>query len=132
MADINSRSALHDAPLKTALVSMLADITAIRATLGGVLAGSATIDPASLVDAAGATATITVTGAALGDFAMVSAPYDLQGITVTAYVSAADTVSVRIQNESGGTLDLASGTWRARVIPQASFAAPAALTTTTS
>ncbi len=78
-------------------------------------AGSATIDPASLIDAAGATATITVTGAALGDFAIVSAPYDLQGLTVTAYVSAANTVSVRIQNESGATVDLASGTWKAVV-----------------
>jgi hypothetical protein len=78
--------------------------------------GSATLDPASLVDGAGTTLTIAVTGAALGDFALVAPPYDLQGITVTAYVSAAGTVSVRIQNESGGTVDLASGTWRAQVI----------------
>lgn len=82
----------------------------------GALSGSATLDPTSLVDGAGATMTITVTGAALGDFAMVAAPYDLSGISVTAYVSAASTVSVRIQNESGGTLDLASGTWKALVL----------------
>ncbi len=74
--------------------------------------GSATIDVASLADAVGATSTITVTGAALGDFVMVSHSLDLQGITVTAYVSAANTVSVRFQNESGGTIDLASGTVR--------------------
>lgn len=78
--------------------------------------GSATIDPASLIDAAGATATITVTGAKLGDFVMIAAPYDLQGLTVTPYVSAANTVTVRIQNESGGTVDLASGTWKALVL----------------
>jgi hypothetical protein len=45
----------------------------------------------------------------------VSFSLDLQGITVTAYVSAANTVSVRFQNESGGTLDLGSGTLRVRV-----------------
>ena len=47
---------------------------------------------------------------------MVAAPYDLQGITVTAYVSAIDVVKIRIQNETGGVIDLASGTWRVRVV----------------
>ncbi len=79
------------------------------------LEGSATYDPPSLGDGVGATTTVTVTGAALGDYADASFSLDLQGITVTAYVSSANTVSVRFQNESGGTLDLASGTLRARV-----------------
>jgi hypothetical protein len=83
--------------------------------IAGYLSGSATFDPASLADAAGATTTVTVTGAALGDFASASFSQPLQGITVTAWVSATDTVSVRFQNESGGVLDLASGTLRARV-----------------
>lgn len=82
------------------------------------LSGSATYDPPSLADGAGATTTVTVTGAALGDFAEASFSLDLQGITVTAWVSAANTVSVRFQNESGGVLDLASGTLRARVRKQ--------------
>lgn len=76
--------------------------------------GSATYDPASLVDGAGATTTVTVTGAALGDFAQASFSLDLQGITLTAWVSAANTVSVRFQNETTGTIDLGSGTLRAR------------------
>jgi Na+/citrate or Na+/malate symporter len=76
------------------------------------LVGSATLDVASLVDAAGATSTITATGVVLGDFVLVSFGVDLQGITVTAYVSAADTISVRVQNETGGTIDLASTTVR--------------------
>jgi parallel beta-helix repeat protein len=83
---------------------------------GGFLKGSASYDTASLVDGAGATTTVTVTGAALGDFVEgVSASVDLQGITVTAYVSAADTVAVRYQNETTGTIDLASHTLRVRV-----------------
>lgn len=78
--------------------------------------GSATYDPASLLDGAGATTTVTVTGAALGDFVTgVSFSLDLQGILLTAYVSAADTVAVRFQNETGGTIDLASGTIRVMV-----------------
>lgn len=77
--------------------------------------GSATYDPASLVDGAGATTTVSLTGVALGDFVEASFSNDLQGVTLTAWVSAANTVSVRFQNETGGTLDLASGTLRARV-----------------
>lgn len=77
-------------------------------------AGSATYDPGSLADGVGATTTVTATGAALGDSASATFSLDLQGITLTAWVSAANTVSVRFQNESGGTLDLASGTLRVR------------------
>lgn len=88
------------------------------------LFGSATFDPASLVDAAGATTTVTVTGAVLGDYVpFYSFSLDLQGITVTAWVSAANTVSVRFQNESGGTLDLASGTLRVVVAKAVNFSA---------
>ena len=83
---------------------------------GAILSGSATYDPPNLLDGAGATTTVTVTGAALGDLVeCVSFSLDLQGITVTGYVSAANTVSVRFQNESGGTLDLGSGTLLVRV-----------------
>jgi hypothetical protein len=85
-----------------------------------VYAGSATWDPGSLLDGAGETSSaITVTGAAFGDFVLVSAPYDLQGITCSAYVSAANAVTVRLQNETGVTVDLASGTWNAIVLSRA-------------
>ena len=78
--------------------------------------GSATWDPGNLADGAGETsASVAVTGAALGDFAIASAPYDLQGITCTAYVDATDSVRIRLQNETGGPINLASGTWRVRV-----------------
>jgi hypothetical protein len=88
----------------------------VTQTGGQLMTGSATYDPGSLADGAGATTTVTVTGAALGDFVEgVSFSNDLQGITVTGWVSAANTVSVRFQNESGGVLDLASGTLRVRV-----------------
>lgn len=76
-----------------------------------------TYNPGSLVDGAGETYLVTgVVGATLGDFVLVSAPYDLVGITVTGYVQANSVVAIRVQNESTATVDLASGTWRVLVI----------------
>jgi hypothetical protein len=80
------------------------------------LEGSDTWNPGNLADGAGETKSITVTGAALGDFVLVSAPYDLQDILCTAYVQAANTVEVRLQNESTGAINFGSGTWKVRVI----------------
>ncbi len=75
--------------------------------------GTATYDPPSLADGAGVTTTVTVTGAALGDPAVASLAVDLQGIIINASVSATNTVAVRLQNETGATLDLASATLKA-------------------
>jgi len=70
-------------------------------------------DPGSLADGVGETsAAIAVVGAGLGATAVQCiAPYDLQGITLNAYVSASNACKARLQNETGGTIDLASGTW---------------------
>ena len=73
-------------------------------------------DPANLVDGAGETTTYTTKGAELGDFVVISFNKDLSGITATGYVSASGTTSVRLQNESGGTLNLASGSIKIIII----------------
>lgn len=86
------------------------------ATYHRLIVGSNTYDPPSLVDGAGASTTVTVSGAILGDFAIASFSSSTQGITVSANVTSTDTVTVRFQNETGGTIDLASGTLSALVI----------------
>jgi hypothetical protein len=97
-----------------------ADTVKIRLTRPtSLLYATATYNPGNLVDGAGETsAGITVTGAALNDAVLVFPPYDLQGLTVTGYVSAADTVKIRVQNESVSTVDLASGSWQVAVVPR--------------
>jgi len=76
-----------------------------------------TWNPGAITNASGILSTaITVTGAALGDFVTVAAPYDLQGIDATAYISAANTAKIRLSNLTGATVTLASGTWRVRVV----------------
>ena len=104
---------------KAAITLLRRLFTAMRTSM---LYGSATYDAASLADGAGATGTVTVTGAALGDMVVgLSFGVDLQGMTCTAYVSAANTVSFRLQNESGGAVDLASTTVRTVVAKKDSF-----------
>ena len=77
----------------------------------------ATLNASSLADGAGENNTIAVPGVKLGDIVLnVSMGVDVSGISITPYVSAADVVSIRFQNESGGTLDLASTTVRCVVV----------------
>lgn len=71
------------------------------------------LDVTSLNDAAGATVTVAVPGVALGDMVIgFSISVSTAGITVTSDVTADNLVSIRFQNESGGTLDLAPATVR--------------------
>ena len=72
---------------------------------------TATINADSLSDGAGDTDTVAVPGVALGDMVLgFSTGVDRAGITITGYVNAANSVTLRVQNESGGTVDLASTT----------------------
>lgn len=88
----------------------------IDAAVGKVLTGNKTHDWASVAAGAQATTTVTVTGAALGDFvAGVSVGVDLAGCRLSGYVSAADTVTVVLHNGTGGAVDLASTTLRVLV-----------------
>jgi hypothetical protein len=75
-----------------------------------VRSNSVTYDPPSLNDGDGVTTTVACAGVSLGDYVSASFSNDLQGIMMTAWISSANTVSVRFQNETGGVLDLASGT----------------------
>ena len=72
-----------------------------------------TWDPGSLADGVGETSSaIAVPGAVLGStIVQCVAPYDLQGITLNAWVDAANSCKARLQNETTGTINLASGTW---------------------
>lgn len=71
--------------------------------------GSKTYDPRRIADGAAHSTTVTCIGARMGMIASAAISIDQAGVTLTAYVSAADTVTVRYQNESGGgAVDLAS------------------------
>ena len=76
-----------------------------------------TFNPISLADGEGVSSSgIYVVGANFGDFVLVSAPYSLTGLICTAYVANTNYVQIRLQNETGGTVDLADGVWKIKVI----------------
>ena len=52
---------------------------------------------------------ITVTGAALGDFARASFSLDVADLELSAQVTAANTVTVSLSNNTGGAIDLGEG-----------------------
>lgn len=87
-----------------------------------VIPFTATVDPGSAAAGAEVSGTITVTGAALGDFVELAPGVDLQTLLLSATVISADTVEWVLNNETGGVVDLASSTWKGIVKkPNAAF-----------
>jgi hypothetical protein len=84
------------------------------ATVDGRWTGTNTVDVASIAAGAIGTLTVTVTGASTGDDVDLGPPAAIEaGLTWCGFVSAANTVTVRIHNTTGAPIDPASATWRA-------------------
>jgi hypothetical protein len=79
------------------------------------LQASATWDPPNIADGDEAATDVTCDDAELGDFAIASFSLDVSDLSLTADVTAADTVTCVLANNTGGAVDLASGTVRVRV-----------------
>lgn len=76
-----------------------------------------TWDPGNLASGAQTTTTVTVTGVEIARENLVTVGFnkDLQAMRLTGYVSADNTVTVVLRNDTGGAIDLASGTLRVGV-----------------
>ena len=80
------------------------------------LSGSASLNFPSIAANATSTLTITVTGATVGRPVALGPPAAIEsGLSWCGYVSAADTVTIRLRNTTGSAIDPASGTWTALV-----------------
>lgn len=76
------------------------------------LSGSTTWTPGTIANGASSSTTVTVNGTKFGDVYQTSFDATLQGCTMTASVSAADTVTVVITNNTGTSKTFGSGTVR--------------------
>jgi acetyltransferase-like isoleucine patch superfamily enzyme len=81
-----------------------------------VYTAATAVDPASIAAGAELSGTITVTGAALGDFVMIAPGVDLQTLILSATVISANTVEWVLMNETAGAIDLTSSTWNVVVL----------------
>ena len=80
------------------------------------LTGSATLDFPSTNAHSSSDLTLTVTGAAVGDIVILGTPVQDIDATYTAFVSLANTVTVRFNHYGSGTTNPASGTFKVYVI----------------
>ena len=79
-------------------------------------ASKAGVDLASIADGDEVAEEVTVPGAALGDFVMVSCSIDVTDLVVNGQVTAADTVTVVFANNTGGAINLGAMTIYVRVM----------------
>lgn len=88
-------------------------------TLSVALSGTVSINPASLAAGASADESVTISGVAVNDRVILNPPTAglTAGLHITGvWVSAANTVKVRLYNSTGGAIDEAAGTWSYLVI----------------
>lgn len=75
-------------------------------------------DLGAIADGDEAAVSETVPGAQLGDFVFVSASINQLDLSITGYVSAADTVKILVYNNVGSSIDLGSCNFAIKVVPR--------------
>lgn len=99
----------------TALVTATnAVATALAALFPAPKNSSAAWSPGSVTNGTQVTQNITVSGAALGDYVEISVSVDLQAQILTAYVSAVNTVTAVLRNDTAAPINLGAITLFAR------------------
>jgi hypothetical protein len=87
-------------------------ITGDGSTITKLLSGSASLNFPSIAAVSQADLTITVTGAAVGNQVVLALPAaPTAGIVFNAFVSAANTVTIRASNITAGAIDPAAATY---------------------
>lgn len=101
--------------LVASLITFSNSVTSAMTPLYGELKNSS---PSGILNGAQSISTVTVTNAILGWRVQATYDKDLQGLVMTAYVSAADTVKIILFNNTGGTITLTAGVFRVWVWPE--------------
>lgn len=82
---------------------------------GEIITGTVTVDPAEIADEATLDVDATVTGVTTSDILLAFQPSEdllTNLLKVGIWISAANTITVRLANDSGGALNQASKVWK--------------------
>ena len=86
-------------------------------TLAAIVLAAPGAPPVVGAHAERTTTTVSVSGCVLGDFCVTpSFSLDTAGLVLSGQVTASDTVTVTMRNDTGGAIDLDSGTLAAAVL----------------
>lgn len=92
-------------------------VTTIPGNAGSISVVSVSWTPSSVSTITAPAQTVTVPGVLVGDFVYVTPPGQTSGVTIgSAYVSAANTVSVQFVNPTAGSLTPTAGVHKFMVI----------------
>lgn len=90
-------------------------LDAIRVEYIDFIEKTFTYNPSNLVNGTSAVQTFTLEGATVGDYVEVFPPSSytggMQGVSYRADITSADTVSLYLNNTTGGDIDFPSGSW---------------------
>lgn len=93
------------------------NVSALGLTGAGNRAVTATWDPGSVSPALSVTTTVTVAGAAIGDYVLASLTTIVgNSLQLSAHIDSANTVRVVLSNPTSAAIDPASGTLRVLVL----------------
>lgn len=82
-----------------------------------ILSGSGAFDPASIPAGTGINTTSnSIAHAATGDRVHATPPYDMQGVTYHARVTANGVITLDLFNPTAGAIDLGLGTWKYKLL----------------
>lgn len=82
----------------------------------GQVATTSAWTPGTVPSGGSVSTTVTVNGAALGDFVLGSFSLSLAGLNISCYVSAANTITAVISNLTGAAVALGAGTLKILVL----------------
>lgn len=101
--------------LTTATASLIASVSTINSEIGALtqtLTATASLDFPSISTGSSQELTVTVTGAAVNNEVTMGLPALSSGLIANAWVSATDTVTVRLSNISGASVNPGAQTYR--------------------
>lgn len=112
MSRINTASRVPQQYTPAPFSEILRDVDAEVSRLTSY-AGTVLWNPANILDGDNDSVIVTVPGVKVNTLASVRvfAPYTLSGLVVGGYVSADNQVTIVLNNNTGGAVNLASATW---------------------